>query len=81
MKSSVHKSATLKSEEFYKVMKSKQKSISEKLNSALASQVQRNRKKLLFCFVGDKLLEGTGNLSSQQIQEFQRIAVFSNKNW
>ena len=56
MKSSVHKSATLKSEEFCKVMKSKQKSISEQLNSALASQVQRNREKLysivktiLFC--------------------------------
>lgn len=56
MKSSVHKSATIMAEEFCKVMKSKQKSIAEHLNSALASQVQRNREKLysivktiLFC--------------------------------
>ena len=55
-KSEVHKNASLLADNFLKVMKSKQKPISEQLNEAVASQVRKNRMKLkpiieiiLFC--------------------------------
>ena len=45
-KSEVHKNAYLQADCFIKVMKSKQKPVNEQLSSALALQVEKNRKKL-----------------------------------
>lgn len=70
MKSGVHKSATLKAEEFYKVIKLKQKSIGEQLNSALASQIQHNREKL-YSIVKTILFCGRQNIAIRGHREYE----------
>ena len=83
-KSEMHKNATVMAEEFLKVMKSKQKSIDQQLDLAVASQIEKNKQKLypviktiLFCGQQNIALRGhRESCSSQNPGNFRALLRF-----